>query len=289
MDYKKIYKDLIVSRKKLQEYRKNNKIICENHHIIPVFMFKNNSRLKNREFSVGKRKSGHLEGDCEDELNKILLTPKEHFICHILLYKMFYGKKYGVQCGAALYMFFKHNLKNREEIFNSNQYQKYKEIGIKCLSEKQKGKIPARDQITGELVGHVSVNHPNILSGRWAHHHKGRKRSDEFCAKRKKASSGKGNSNYKNFTEDEVWEHLYNYVTKYKIENEYIFFTDWIEKCVLFLKHKHNFKKLSPVSICNRLNLHKPKDIIKKFNIKYNKSVKYDKWAKRRRNNYVKN
>jgi L-rhamnose mutarotase len=224
---------------------------------------------------------GHLEGFPLDKNNLVYLTPREHFIAHILLHKIYYGKRYGVQCGTALFMFFKHKQKSREIINNSKQYQKYKEIGISALSEAQKGKIPARDQETGELIGHVDINHPNILSGKWAHHHKGRKRSKEFCQKMKKAHAGSGNSNYKNIPENEIWEHLDNYIKNNLVYN-YIIYTDWALKCVKHFKSKYSFKSLTYIAISNKLGKLSKEEIIKKYNKKYDSCVIYDKWAKRK-------
>lgn len=47
----------------------------ESHHIIPVCLFKNN---RNNTF-------GWIDGDSNDPSNIISLTPREHFICHLLL------------------------------------------------------------------------------------------------------------------------------------------------------------------------------------------------------------
>jgi hypothetical protein len=145
----------------------------------------------------------------------------------------------------------------------------------------QKGFMPARDQITGELVGQVPTNHPKVLSGVWAHHHKGIKRSLEFCEKRSKGSKGKGNSNYKEFSAEEIWEHLNEYTNKNLVKG-HIFFNDWLLECIIYLKEKYKFKKLSVVSILNRLDNKKPKEIIAELNANYHKCVIYDKWAKRK-------
>jgi hypothetical protein len=67
MNYEKLYYSII--KKAKQENRKKNKIVLfENHHIIPK--------------SIG--------GDNGKD-NLILLTPKEHYICHKLLVEMYRG------------------------------------------------------------------------------------------------------------------------------------------------------------------------------------------------------
>lgn len=65
MNYKKIY-DAIILKAKLENRLKNINEYFENHHIIPK--------------SCG--------GD-ETKNNKVLLTAKEHYICHYLLIKLF--------------------------------------------------------------------------------------------------------------------------------------------------------------------------------------------------------
>lgn len=51
----------------------------EKHHIIP------------KSFYINKSKTGWLTGNSEDLENKVMLSPEEHFICHILLTKMTTG------------------------------------------------------------------------------------------------------------------------------------------------------------------------------------------------------
>jgi hypothetical protein len=57
----------------------NADVYCEDHHIVPESFFKNRSR---------PGPPGWLDGDPEDSLNKVMLTAREHFICHWLLTKM---------------------------------------------------------------------------------------------------------------------------------------------------------------------------------------------------------
>lgn len=51
----------------------------EKHHIVP------------RSFYARRSKTGWLSGDSEDPTNLVYLTAKEHFICHMLLYRMTEG------------------------------------------------------------------------------------------------------------------------------------------------------------------------------------------------------
>jgi hypothetical protein len=69
MNYKKVYDNIIESAKENALVRKEEKINCgvyfENHHIIPKFL-----------------------GGRDDETNMVLLTAREHYICHWILYKI---------------------------------------------------------------------------------------------------------------------------------------------------------------------------------------------------------
>jgi hypothetical protein len=61
MNYQKIY-DSIIEKAKLENRKKYSEIYYEEHHIIPKCL-----------------------GGLNNKINKILLIPKEHFICHKLL------------------------------------------------------------------------------------------------------------------------------------------------------------------------------------------------------------
>lgn len=72
--------------------------------------------------------------------------------------------------------FGKHIRQNKSEWAKlSRKYAKHKELGAKGISAARKGTFPAVDAATRENVGSVSVNHPNVLSGKWVHHSKGKK------------------------------------------------------------------------------------------------------------------
>jgi hypothetical protein len=68
MNYQKVYNELVVSRVLLKRV-KNNDGLLENHHIIPKCL-----------------------GGTNKKDNLVLLTPREHYIAHWLLYKMHKGK-----------------------------------------------------------------------------------------------------------------------------------------------------------------------------------------------------
>lgn len=98
---------------------RTNKGYIENHHIIPRA----------------------LGGDHSKE-NRIDLTAREHFICHLLLVKMVSGK-YKYKMASALHkMTFSKN-KNQLRIFTSQQYELVRKIHSKNNPMKQE-KIVAK-------------------------------------------------------------------------------------------------------------------------------------------------
>lgn len=100
MNYKKIYEQLIVSRKSLNRV-KNNDGMLESHHIIPKCL-----------------------GGSNDKENLVLLTPKEHYVAHLLLTKIYKGKEKAKMCYAFLMMC--KNNPNQKRMFSSRKYEKAK-------------------------------------------------------------------------------------------------------------------------------------------------------------------
>ena len=96
MDYNKHYNSLMVSRLLLNRH-KSNDIILELHHIIPRSLGGNNNKN-----------------------NLILLTPREHFLAHWLLYKIHTG----TDKAKMAYAFFKmcSNNPNQHRMISSRKY-----------------------------------------------------------------------------------------------------------------------------------------------------------------------
>lgn len=111
MDYTIIYNKIINNRK----LNPINSGYYEKHHIIPK--------------SLGGKNTKD---------NLIKLTAREHFVCHILLVKMYekYSCEWHKMVRAAL-MMGRHNSKNR--YVNSRQYTKIKELYSVSQSIKQQG------------------------------------------------------------------------------------------------------------------------------------------------------
>lgn len=215
MNYTKIYRTLIQKAKSQVRKKNINGEYFEEHHIIPEFMFKNRTR---------KGPKGHLDGNPDDRSNLVLLTAREHFVAHLLLYKIYNGKRYGAQCGTAIWLFFRNGSDIRADIVNSRKYQFFKEIGRRAISESKRGKIVAVDSVTREMIGTVDKNHPNVLSGKWMHHSTGKHMFINAITGERKyglvselggnpdwnavSTSGKGsdNNNYSGITNEEIFD-----------------------------------------------------------------------------------
>ena len=202
MDYRKIYKQII--NKARLEQRCKIKGLCyyEKHHIIPDFMFLNRKR---------KGPKGHLIGNPMDKSNLVLLTPREHFICHILLYKIYKGTHYEYSVGSALGFFFTKMGHPREAWFNSSKkYEGWRLAGLQSISSARSGTMPVRDADAGIIIGSIKTDHPNVLSGKWVHTTKGRIISKQELDNRD-SNIGDKNNNFKHIT-PEIEQVLYNCV-----------------------------------------------------------------------------
>lgn len=223
MDYKRIYKQLMI-RAKLENRVKTKDIYYESHHIIPLFMFKTNPRNKS---GVN---AGHLSGDGNCKTNKVLLTPREHFIAHAILYKIYKGTRYEYSCGSALMLFFnvaksKHiRVKTGNFITISKKYEKYRKIGLDSISNRRKGMMPVKDSATGIMIGEAPVDHPKVISGEWIHHSKGTKSSSETRAKLSAIGTGRGNNNARiiNIEYIKLWLLKFSDIVHLKFDGNFI-------------------------------------------------------------------
>jgi hypothetical protein len=103
MDYKRIY-EKIVQKAKIENRIKSQSLYYESHHILPKCL-----------------------GGSNNKENLILLTPKEHFICHLLLMKIYENDKnsYLKMCRAFNMMATSNSKQNR--YITSRTFQKFKE------------------------------------------------------------------------------------------------------------------------------------------------------------------
>ena len=226
MNYQKIYDALIE--------RARNRVTTEyteRHHIIPDFMFVNRKR---------KGPRGHIQGNPDDPSNIVRLFPREHFIAHLLLAKIYQETRYHYQAQSALLFFAKVVSKHpRQQNFkiSSYEYELARRVGLAGISAARKGTMPCVDADTGESVGSHSTQHPNVLSGKWVHHSKGfvvlREISTGItkkvkkCDKEKYLESGK----YETTTHDQKGSSNGNYKEMTPEIKEYIF--DCIERTVI--------------------------------------------------------
>ena len=123
--YSKYYYNIITNalqadRKKLPKTNKNF-VYYESHHVIP--------KSVKPEFKDWKL----------NPWNKVLLTPKEHFICHLLLTKMLSGKDKNKMV-YALWGMTNQASKYQGDRFKSNLYAAYKIKMQQSLTSDRKGK-----------------------------------------------------------------------------------------------------------------------------------------------------
>lgn len=129
MNYEKIYDALIASAKIRQLNKTKSELIfeleyIEKHHIIPKSFFMTNH--------------GWVTGDPENFSNLVWLTGKEHFLAHLLIWKIYKNR----QAFSAVWRLChgKQNIK-----INSRIYEKLKIEHVKQTKERNK-------------------NHPNIIN-----------------------------------------------------------------------------------------------------------------------------
>jgi hypothetical protein len=189
MNYEDVYYKLCQRGKTRNKTRGSN---LEKHHIIPTFFYKNSKR--NLRYT-----DGIYKGDCDQIGNITYLTPREHFIAHLLLCKIWKDTKWEYRCYLSIKMFLNGGeLNNKRSVFqNSSRKYEYYKIKANCkISEGKSGTIPAKDAETGKRLGIVSINHPKVLSSQWVHITKGMKKSKEQRQKYSKPGTSNSNSKY---------------------------------------------------------------------------------------------
>jgi len=189
MNYVKIYRDLCEKGKTRKKVRGSN---LEKHHIIPTFFYKLNKR--NLRYN-----DGIYEGDGENVGNITYLTPREHFIAHLILCKIWKNTKWEYRCYLSLKMFLNGGqLNNTRSVFghSSRKYEYYKIKSNKAISKGKSNTMPAKDVNTGERLGIVKTDHPKVISGEWVHITKGIKKTEEKRMLYSKKGLENGNSKY---------------------------------------------------------------------------------------------
>jgi hypothetical protein len=228
MNYERIYNNLCnlcknktvierISDRNKNDYRLNEDYVyTEKHHIIPR----------------------HAGGN-DDPENIVVMLPEEHYMAHLLRYKAYkdrndflairfmingyiYKKKLNDKISLKLKNKLVASFKQNIAMFRKENTW-HTEEGIKNISESRKGTMPVKDVDTDEIIGCVSVNHPNVISGKWVHHTKGKLSVIDKNTKNKKYitlkefnknrgkyspnignQKGNNNSRYCGFTDEDI-------------------------------------------------------------------------------------
>ena len=258
----------------------------EKHHVIPDFMFVNRKR---------KGPKGHLQGNPNDPNNIVRLFPREHFVAHLLLVKIYQGTRYWYPAQSSLIFFAKvvsKHPRQRNFKISSYEYELARKMGIAAISAAKKGTMPCVDVETGESVGSHSTQHPNVLSGKWVHHSKGfvvlREISTGItkkvkqCDKKKyletgnyettsRDGSGSNNSNYKELA-PELKEYIFDCIDKVVV-NGYLI-KNYLIKEVNDGISAFGIKKISYVFFKNKFG--HSQNLVDLYNKSRNKQIKYN-------------
>jgi hypothetical protein len=198
MNYKAVYFRL-VRKAKIECRIKTEDVYYERHHVIPEFMFRNRSRAKN---------VGHLPGNPNAKNNIILLSAKEHIVAHLLLYRMFMHTRYEHQCASSmLLMMHPFGKKNKSQLayhrsmnisrkINSRLYSLSRKQAMTAISKSRTGTFPAKDILTGEPLGSISIDDLRVKSGQAVHVTHGLKFSERRLDLARRASAGTNNPLY---------------------------------------------------------------------------------------------
>lgn len=211
MNYKRIY-HAIISNALQQNRVKNKGIYYETHHITPDFMYKKRNR---------KGPAGHLEGNSDDKSNIVLLTGREHLLCHILYYKMMKGTHYEYPAATSIGFFIRtvnginddksYHPRDVENLYSyTKKYAIYKKIANDAMSKIMKGMVIVKDSKTDIIFGRVSTTDPRYLSGELVQKDVGNKRPN--CGRNQ---SGINNANYKYVDLDKLLDDTCDYVYSY--------------------------------------------------------------------------
>lgn len=187
MDYRGLYENLISTRKILNRESKNDGLL-EKHHIIPKSLGGNNHNK-----------------------NIVLLTPREHYLAHWLLYKIHNGQNKA----KMAYAFFRmcSNNPNQKRVITARQYERARialsqscsginnpNFGKSLWSDEQREEIRKRQTgPTNSMYGKTPWNKGKIVPSSLSNEQRtaislrlvGKPRSEETKKKISKAHTGK--------------------------------------------------------------------------------------------------
>jgi len=207
MNYEKIYFK-IIDKANLENRKKGGSVHYEKHHIKPRSLFK------------------ELE---KDNNNIVLLTPKEHFICHMLLERIYDCRqmKYAIwrmcndktyKVSSRYYEYVKNKIVTESSRLNkgrklSEEHKRKISLGLsgRTHSEEVKAKMrnsydPSKHIVSDELRKKLSENATKRF--------KGIKKSDEFRKHLSEIMSGSGNTMYGKCNKDFMTEEAYEQYRK---------------------------------------------------------------------------
>lgn len=127
----------------------------EAHHIIPKSFYKQNN------------KSGWLLGDPDDSSNIVKLTPREHFICHLLLTKMTSGKAKAKMVCAAWRII-------TDKKLNSWAYAIVREERAKTIGLLTRGRKMPEESIKQRTQSRLGFTHSQESKEKMSQSHRGR-------------------------------------------------------------------------------------------------------------------
>ena len=167
--YTRIYYS-IISNAQTRSLNKN--IYTEKHHIIPKSLGGNDSKE-----------------------NLVILTAREHFICHWLLIKMTTGTAHGSMVHALFMMKRGHNKQFRyKSKISSRVYSKLKEERSALVSQQLTGRpvsIETRIKLSASQKGIPREKHTEDTKAKMRESHKNRK-PDSIETRKKKSEAQKG-------------------------------------------------------------------------------------------------
>lgn len=183
----------IISSAKIRNLR--DSIYVEKHHIVPDCFYTNRSR---------KGPPGELPGNPNDPDNIVLLTAREHFICHLLLIRMVDGKRKKQMWFSAWSLGNRKMHTNSVNMHHSNSrtYEKLKREFSNQMSElhgNKKVSSETRLKISLARTGKkLSEDHKTKIREGLI----GRKHSDETKDKISKSNLGKHSSKGRKHSEE---------------------------------------------------------------------------------------
>lgn len=161
MNYERMYQQ-IVDNAKLQQREKGD-LYFERHHILPQSLGGNNSKS-----------------------NLVLLTAREHFICHVLLVKIHQHNINNYKKMLHALMLMKGSNAEQPRYINSKLYESFKREYSIIRSEARKGKTLTEEhksKISASLKGHTTSEETRQLISEKAKTRKRKPFSDEYKAK----------------------------------------------------------------------------------------------------------